>query len=150
MADNDLGSFERRIRNVAVKVEAGVERTIRKCALAIDQAIVMATPVDTGRARANWIVSISSPTGRINPASPEGEAGSSGAANAQAALNQAAEAIGKYKLSDGSIFIQNNLPYIKRLNEGWSAQAPEGLVERGVQAGVNAIKSARIFEEDGS
>jgi hypothetical protein len=38
--------------------------------------------------------------------------------------------------------ITNNLPYIVRLNQGYSAQAPAGYVEQGVLAARRAIDSA--------
>ena len=140
----DLRDFSRRIATVAASVEEGVHLVIRKVALAADQAVVLATPVDTGRARANWIVSINAPTIDVKPepASPAG-----GAAEA---LDQGREAIGGYgrEANHASIHITNNLPYIGRLNEGSSAQAPAGFVEEAVQAAVAAVRGARVLRPE--
>lgn len=139
--------FSQRVGVLAARIEKGVERTIRKVALVVDQAIVMATPVDTGRARSNWIVSIGGPSTDIKPAYVPGEGGASGAANAAKAIEQAAGEIAKFKLAQHSIHITNNLPYIARLNDGYSAQAPAGFVQKGVRAGVDAVKNTRLLAE---
>jgi hypothetical protein len=132
---------------LAAMLEKGVERTIRKVALVVDQAVVMATPVDTGRARSNWIVSIGGPSTEVKPPYVPGEGGASGAANAAKAIEQAAGEVAKFKLADHSIHLTNNLPYITRLNEGYSAQAPAGFVQKGIRAAVNAVKNTRLLVE---
>lgn len=139
MATDDLEGFKRRITVIAAQVENGVELTMRKVALAVDQAIVMETPVDTGRARMNWIVTVTSPTGDVRPTP------SSPSEGAQDALSKGAGTVGGYTLSQGTIFIQNNLPYIKRLDEGWSKQKPNGFVRKAVMAGVGAVQGARVL-----
>lgn len=140
-----LGDFSKRIAVLAVSLEEGVHRTVRKAALAADQAIVLATPVDTGRARANWVVSINA------PASGERPMPSSPAAGASEALEQGREVVGRYgtNSSHSAIHITNNLPYIGRLNAGSSAQAPAGFVEEAVQAAVAAVREARVLGPEG-
>lgn len=127
-------------------MEANVDKTVRMAALAADQAVVLGTPVDKGRARSNWIVSLGAPSRTtIEPYVP-GEAGSTGSANAQAALAQGSTTIGGYDgLIHGAIAISNNLPYIEKLNQGHSAQAPAGFVQKAVQSAVRAVKQARII-----
>lgn len=140
-----LSDFSRRIKIIAQGVETNTDRLVRKVALVADQAIVSGTPVDTGRARSNWVAQIgSAASGDIEPYAP-GEAGETGAANAQAAMDQAAGVIAGYK-SGQEIHITNNLPYIGRLNDGYSAQAPAGFVEDGVAAAARAVKNARIID----
>ena len=39
-----------------------VSRIMRKVALAVDQVAVLRTPVDTGRARSNWVVTLGAGT----------------------------------------------------------------------------------------
>lgn len=90
------------------KVVALTEAVVRKTAIGIDSEIVAQTPVDTGRARSNWLPSINSPR------------------NDTVEIGQKPEIISVatgYKLDD-TIFIANNLPYIERLNNGWSQQNP--------------------------
>lgn len=88
------------------KVVELVEDVTRKTAIDIDKELVLKTPVDTGRARSNWLPSINAP--RTETVS----AGTS---------NNTQSTVSGYKLND-TIFISNNLPYIERLNNGWSKQ----------------------------
>jgi len=141
-----LSEFSRRIIIIARRAEQGADELVRKVALAADQAVVMGTPVDTGRARSNWIVSLGVPaTGTIDAYAP-GEARSTEAANTQAALDQGEAVISRYTGGEGtSIHITNNLPYIQRLNDGYSAQAPANFVEQGVQEAVEVLAFGRIL-----
>jgi hypothetical protein len=113
----------------------------RRAALAIDAAVVISTPVDTGRARSNWQANLGGPADGTLEAYAPGTAGSTGAANTSAALDQAKAVIAGSRPQE-AIHITNNLPYIGRLNDGHSAQAPAGFVEVAVLVGVNAVVSA--------
>lgn len=91
-------------------------------AIEIFSSVVKKTPVDTGRARGNWIVSKGSEkTGETNRTDKQKYGSSSSYKNTE-----------KKKLGslngDESIYIQNNLPYIKALEYGHSKQAPSGMV----------------------
>lgn len=140
----DLRSFADRMRKRAKGVEDNADKLVRTVALAVDATVVMATPVDEGRARSNWQVALDGPaTGTIEPYSP-GREGSTGGENSRAAIEQGKQAIAGYKGgSSSAIHITNNLPYIKRLNDGWSAQAPAGFVEQAVLTGVDAVKGSK-------
>lgn len=116
--------------SVMGELASDVEAAQKKLALRIDQQLVFQTPVDEGRARANWIVSQESPeqTEKVAPANPN--------QGAQEALNQGRREIAKtapFSLT----YIQNNLPYIQRLNEGWSAQAPSKYIDRILAQALN-------------
>lgn len=138
-----LGEFRRRIGRIADSVEEAGGQALRECSLAIDQTVVMATPVDTGTARSNWQVEVgSAPEGVVGAFAP-GEGGSTGAANASAAIAQGQATIAQAKAGD-EVHITNNLPYIEPLNQGHSAQAPEGFVEEAIQVGVTAIRGVRF------
>jgi hypothetical protein len=141
----DLRTFSRRITAIAERVEPAAQDVVRKTALAVDQTVVMATPVDTGRARVNWQVQAGAMPSDVVPPYAPGAGGSTAAQNTQAALEQ-----GKIAISGAQpgqeIHITNNLPYIGRLNEGHSAQAPAGFVEQAVNAGIETIRQARLIE----
>lgn len=135
---SDLRGFGKRMKTVSKTVGANADKLVRKVALAVDAAVVLATPVDTGRARSNWQVDLNrAPDGTLpEPASP-----AEGAARATAEAKEKAAA---YKTGD-VLHITNNLPYIGRLNEGWSAQAPAGFVEEAALAGAATVKDARLL-----
>lgn len=103
-------------------------------ALTIVGDLVYKTPVDTSKALSNWIVTLGKPSkDKLDPHF-FGEFGSSQKASAAESLTRA-KYILKNKKPGQSIFIVNNLPYIVRLNEGYSAQAPAGFVERAILIG---------------
>ena len=131
-----LERFARNIRIRATNVNENVSRLVRRVALAVDTAVVLATPVDTGRARANWQVGIgSAQAGTLSAPGDAGQAVSQALAQAQGIISSYA--------GQGTIHITNNLHYIKDLNEGSSRQAPAGFVEAAIVAGVNAIEESK-------
>lgn len=143
-----LRQFAGLIRIIGRRVEQNSDALTRKVALAVDAAVVMATPVDTGRARSNWQVALDvAPEGTREPYSP-GEEGSTSGPNAQAAIDQGKQVIGSYTTGK-TIHITNNLPYIGRLNDGHSAQAPSGFVEKAVIVGVAAVQGASGLLQQG-
>lgn len=100
------------------------------------------TPVDVGTARSNWIVTLGraalNTRAAFSPFSSRhrgGDGGSIGETRNQAGVVwSASSAIGANK-NGQDIYISNNLPYIQRLNEGWSDQAPAGFIQAAVLAG---------------
>lgn len=141
----DFKGFGRRAHVIADNIETNANLLKRKVALAVDAAVVMATPVDTGRARSNWIAELNAPASNtVDPLAGvrKGHEGSGGAV-ARASIEKAKAVIEEAKPGD-VIHITNNLSYINALNDGSSAQAPANFVAEAVQAGVARIKGARI------
>ena len=148
-----LERLSRRMSRRATNLDREVNKVKRLAALAIDQAVVLATPVDTGRARSNWLVSLGD--ARDDEIEPYDNARSGATylgsdpsrfnetANANAAIEQAKGVIAKSRIGV-PIHITNNVPYIQKLNEGHSVQAPVQFVEKAIQDGVLAVKRARI------
>jgi hypothetical protein len=140
-----LGDFSRRIRRRGRQIEANANLIKRKVALIADRELVLGTPVDTGRARSNWLVSLQSPISDARePYFPGSRLGRGERANAQAAIDQAMSKIG-VAAPGQTIFIANNVKYIGLLNEGWSAQAPAGFVQSAIMRAVNSVQGARIL-----
>lgn len=107
-----LEKFER-------KVGRRVDFVVRRISLDVLTGIVMKTPVDTGRARGNWQVGLAGfVDGTLDVFDPSGGQ----------AVGRGAATISQYKTKDRGLFINNNLPYIQRLEDGWSQQAPSGMV----------------------
>jgi hypothetical protein len=128
----DPRGFETRLKAYAAKVEQYTDDLVRRVALAVDTVVVLSTPVKSGRARANWQANVGEAAGGTVPAP------SVAPAAVPQAMQQAGRAIAMYNGS-GTIHITNNLPYIKRLNEGYSTQSPAGFVEMAVAAGRDAV-----------
>ena len=109
------------LENLRLAVRASKVKT----ALRVHRDIVELTPIDTGAATINWIVSAGEPTDKT-VAVAKGYAMTKGAAN-DFATGRAEKAVSEKE--EGVVYIQNNLPYIRRLEEGSSKQAPGGMVK---------------------
>ena len=132
---------------LAQRFEGNADKMVRKAALAVDQTVVLATPVDTGRARSNWIVQLGAPAESVIEAYAPGFFGSTGAENAQAAIDQGSAEISGYRGGQGTeIHITNNLPYIGDLNDGWSAQAAANFVQTAIQTAAEAVTGTKLLD----
>jgi len=144
-----MATMEQFARNIRVRgrnVETNTDLLVRRAALLVDQAIVLATPVDTGRARSNWRVSLGvSVPGVIEPYSPGKKLGLGEGANAAAAISQAKTQILRRR-NGQNIYITNNVLYIGDLNDGTSSQAGSNFVEKAIMAGVSSIRGARVVK----
>lgn len=121
------------IDTIIADIEKVTTKVIKKMSLDIVANLQEITPVDTGWARANWIPSIGSSHSLDGtpPKDPE-EAKSAVAARAAIAA-EGVSRVANYEIKDGAIFISNNVPYIKRLDEGHSQKAPAGFVRQSVE-----------------
>lgn len=92
----------------------------RKIALEAFTRVIMRSPVDTGRFRGNWQISIDElkmedlPLDHIDPTG----------ANVIAEVREVLETL----FAGTVVYLANNLPYAQRLENGWSDQAPAGMV----------------------
>lgn len=112
------------------KVEGLLQAVVVKTALDVDRDLVLETPVGNpalwkspapagyvgGHARANWLASLNNPR-TSEAAGTDRQAGDS----VQSITSQ-------FNVKD-TIYISNNVPYIQRLNDGWSTQAPIGFID---------------------
>lgn len=134
-AAQEIARFVRRMQFRAEQVDKNTRKVVRQAALAADSAVVQATPVDTGRARANWVVSVGRPVFQTTPdVDPSGST----------AIAQGVSAVRGYR-GVGSIFITNSLPYIGFLEEGSSKQAPGGMLKFGEQAATAILRRAKLL-----
>lgn len=138
-----FGSLSKALRKRGATVEVNVGRAVRKAAIIADTAVVFATPVDLGRARSSWNASI----GAAQPSDSGVNEDIGGDAAAVIALRQAQEVINRWRLGEGSIFINNSVAYIIPLENGSSAQAPEGMVDQAVLASQTYLKKVKLLDE---
>jgi len=112
-------SFSIDLSRFKVKSEQQMKTVIQKITMEAFERVVLKTPVDTGRARANWSPSIGAPTAASYPERMDKSGGVSIAAAQRAAFDWNCI---------GSIFLCNNVNYILPLEYGSSRQAPAGMV----------------------
>jgi hypothetical protein len=113
-------SFESDWEKVSQKLDRVLSEGIRATLFEVGTAIIKQTPFDTGRARGNWQASVNGASGG------ELSRTSEGAAIAQLS-QEASAAVGN------TFFFTNNLPYIRRLEYGYSKKAPDGMVRKNLQ-----------------
>jgi len=125
------------IRAIIQGLREVTEQVVVRLSLNVTAELIETTPVDTGWARANWVPAIGvSPIGR---ATSDPDAGQVAAQQARQALGQAQ--VLSYQLGQGSVFISNNVPYIGRLNDGSSSQAPTGFIQAAIRRGVQRTEA---------
>lgn len=99
--------------------------------LEIDKELRRTTPVDVGNARANWVPSVGTP--HTGGATRRGSGSAERAAGVTAVL--------AYELDQGPLYVSNGVPYIRRLNDGWSKQAPALFVEAAVDVALGRVQA---------
>lgn len=128
-----------RMEALAAKISAETSKTAVNVATAILRELVYVTPVDTSAALSNWQVGIGEPPRSELPPYYPGSKGSTRGSSAQAAFSEGVAEMARKKPGE-KIYISNNSPYIRELNDGSSRQAPAGFVERAEIVGKNAAK----------
>ena len=108
------------------------DQAFRAMALQLFGSIITRTPVDTGRARGNWQVTINSPANGTTENNDKG---------GQRTLAEGSQTIAS-RSGDQSLYFTNNLPYIEPLENGWSEQAPAGMVRVTLTEFEQALRKA--------
>lgn len=130
----DARTFAARLDAIGRDIPRLTHRSVKARAKQVHAAVTKDTPIDTGKARINWRASLNVPGTRIvnapsNPASAVGEA-----------IARAARVIDRSKPGQ-AIHIFNNVPYIGRLNNGSSTQAPAGFIERAMAIAASRFRT---------
>lgn len=122
-----LGNFHR-------KANRNIDQTRRGVALRLFKAIIVDTPVLTGRARANWRCTINIPNRSTIDAADK---------NGGTTIQAVVKSVQASKLND-ILILTNSLPYIHRIEyDGWShTKAPRGMVR------INVSRFAKLLGEE--
>lgn len=111
-------------KKIESKMARNLNQGIRATLFEVSIAIIKDTPADTGRARGNWQASIG--RGATKEIAVNNQR--SGEAKAIADVDQ------NVSVAVGDLYyLTNNVPYIERLEFGWSKQAPSGMVRKNLQ-----------------
>lgn len=119
-----MGNARQFALDIETELEFSLEQwriIIRKVALLALKGVVNKTPVKSGRARSNWFVEVGSAGLEVSS-----EVDKSG----NVSIARGDQVIGQYQNRKDfpDIVIYNNLPYIRRLENGYSKKAPAGMV----------------------
>jgi hypothetical protein len=112
--------FRADLKRITEKAKNKTNLFVRKLVLDLDRRIILKSPADTGRFKANWQIGYGTPD--IETVSTLDESGSLTIAKHES------EVLSK-DLTGTIVYITNSLPYAYRLEyEGWSQQARAGMV----------------------
>ena len=124
-------TFSADIRQLVAKYKTRVDDVVKQSVQELSERVVVGTPRDTGYAAASWFSSVdnSKPT---HPSPPVKGAGGA-----------AAIAPGDIAGAPGHVFqLRNGAAYIRRLEFGYSAQAPSGWVRLAIADFPNIVARA--------
>lgn len=125
-------SFAADLSKFAQRASGNIDLVVQKVTMDLASGVIMKSPVDTGRFRANWMFGQGSMPSGTTEAIDKG-----GAATLQGIISQ----IGKTK-AGGVSYIANNLPYGQVLEDGSSDQAPSGMVKLTITEFQDYVKRA--------
>lgn len=111
-------SFERDIKKFTDKVGLKLSQVIEVVSIELYNRITDKTPVDTGRARANWNISATTKNQSVTDETKR-----------QSVISLS----GLKEGQDNVVWITNNLEYVFSLEKGSSTQAPNGMVDISLQ-----------------
>lgn len=113
-------TFSSDLNRIIKKTNGKFDRLFRYVTIEALSSVVRLSPVDTGRFRGNWQVSANQPKSGVKDSSDRSGAITIGLGSSAANKLQAGQ----------TSYVVNNLPYANRLENGWSQQAPQGMVKR--------------------
>lgn len=127
-------SFTLDVKAFCEKAKKNPEIVMRQVSMKLFSAIILGSPVDTGRFRNNWFASGATPSRETTTYT-----GKQGTA-AIARVGKVITAARNYGWTE--LTLTNNLPYAERLEYGWSKQAPVGMVR------VNIARFQQLINEE--
>ena len=128
------------------EIEAHAARLVSRLSANIVAELKKVTPVDVGWAANAWTPGIGDSVFEGIEALDLDEEGLSRTdrlahvAAIAAASDAGAAQVARYSWGDGAVFIFNGVPYIVRLNEGYSKKAPAGFVQEAIERGIRATQ----------
>lgn len=121
-----MKSLKAQIEEIAKKKQAEIEKASRATLIRLTGRIIQETPYDTGRAKGNWMSSYGSANTSVDYAVTDDKQGTK-------TQQKTTQKLGSVELSASPFYFTNSLPYIERLEYGWSAQKPNGMLRRALQ-----------------
>lgn len=123
-----MGSFTADIAAFVKKTGIKADLVLKKLGFQALEGVLLMSPVRTGRFRGSWRVSLTAADLSFLPPNFNKTLDTGPIESARAA----AAAAGQAKIASArfgmTIILSNNVPYAKRLERGYSKQAPSGVV----------------------
>lgn len=122
-------------RQVVRNVEEGAKHTMD----VVQETCITFCPVKTGRARNGFKVSDGIPN--QSPPQMEGPFDMTG----QYRIIENRKVLEANKNPEPNFYLTNTVPYVPKLNEGSSAQAPAGFIEMSFAEGIRAANGIKVL-----
>lgn len=123
-----MGQFELSLREFAEKAGENARQQVTAIVLEVWSRLIVRSPVDTGRFRANWIYTPAHKLGRLAVRPPVILDQNAGPLMGAVLPPPPPPQIDILTVLDFPHRISNHLPYAMRLERGHSKQAPGGMV----------------------
>ena len=127
-------SFAKDLDKATLNLKGYTEITVRGILFDLTRLIIKASPVDTGRFRGNWQASFGSPKGGKLQRKDKSKDGANTA-------DLADKVIANIEMGQ-TFYLTNNLPYARRLEYGYSKQAPSGMLRINLMAVQSMLAKA--------
>lgn len=119
-------SFSAGISGYAKRAKVSIDTAVTEVCSQLSISVIKKSPVKSGRFRGNWMSEIGVSSSLVEMERREDSA--------------IAQALMKAELASGKVFyLTNNLPYARRLEYGWSKQAPQGMVRLSVAQTLSTL-----------
>ena len=122
--------FRANFKKLLARSNAKMDTVVKKATFEIGRSLVMRSPVDTGRFRSNWMPGI----GAVNSSIVDDKSAD--------ATQRISAGLAEWDTREAVFYICNSLPYARRLEYGWSQQAPQGMVRLTVANFKEHIRAA--------
>lgn len=143
----DISTFPARIDQRRIGLQKGLNLLNQHVVREVVKRLARETPVDTGEARSNWILSLGAPSNDIRPAfAPKKKFTDPNKfrerANANGTIREAEPTILLFRPGDKEVqvlWIANNTPHISLLNDGALGKQPQNqafFVQKAVREGT--------------
>lgn len=129
-----MSQFSAAVKKFVVDVNNLSTRNCKRLAFLVFRNVIAKTPEDTGMARMNWHCTLNVVDESHDAPAKKGR------------IAQKSE-VPPCTLGD-VYHITNALPYINRLDHGWSKDAPEGMTKPAMEKAEDALQSGRFDELD--
>jgi len=126
-------SFSKDLDNITLNLAGYAENMVRATLFNLSYRIIKESPVDTGRFRGNWQASVNTP--KVTQLKRKDRTGTG-------TIDSINNVLGKFSMGQ-TFYLTNNLPYARRLEYGYSKQAPSGFLRINVMRVQSELEKAR-------
>lgn len=141
--------FAQELNRIALSIEPNTASVMRRVVGQLLEDVVRGTPVDTGKARSNWQVTLGAPSHTvIGPYAPGKKLGIGENSNANAAIAAGQAAL--RNITEGTletpVVVSNSVFYIDTLRRGTSRQQPVDWVDIALRKAATSLRLTNLLQ----